>query len=311
MKTSETVKEIFSALVKAQAEFPTVKKDATNPHFKSRYAELSSFVEAAKPILRKYGLGVTQLLDSENSNTVTIYTMLIHESGEWIQSKYVTEPTKKDPQGYGSAITYGRRYSYASILGMVSDEDDDGNDASGLNHNQKPKPEQKKPESPKKDFTEILKKTWAQFQSDPTVTTLNAIMESLKLYGVPNETIQKYEVKAKDYMSSIPEPVRQETEGEEVVSYIKANGWRAAYDNIQNFKGSQQDILDVITESAISELKDVTSSLEKPEEFNEAMRVIGTDMPTPIKKVFFGMLKELAFQKDIAYNAKEKKFDAI
>lgn len=129
MKHSNDTKQVFAALVKAQAEMPTAPKDGNNPHFKSKYATLQSIAETAKPILKKNGLAICQTFETA-CDGVSIITSLVHESGEYITGSLFLKPTKNDPQGYGSAITYGRRYAMAAILGIVADEDDDANAAS-------------------------------------------------------------------------------------------------------------------------------------------------------------------------------------
>ena len=126
MIKSETVTELFKALVSFQAEAPIVKFDAENPFFHNKYASLANIVETCRPVLAKHNLAVTQLTVDDGG----VVTILAHNSGEYIGSKLVLKPTKPDPQGVGSAITYARRYSYTSILGIVTDEDDDATQAS-------------------------------------------------------------------------------------------------------------------------------------------------------------------------------------
>jgi len=128
MEKSQTISELAKALVKFQSEMKPVSFDANNPFFKSKYATLSALVQDATPILVKNGLAVSQLTEQEGSVT----TILMHTSGEYLSSTLTLKAVKDDPQGRGSAITYARRYAYASILGIVSDEDDDGNSATGL-----------------------------------------------------------------------------------------------------------------------------------------------------------------------------------
>lgn len=122
------VNELAKALNEFQAEVVTVSKDANNPFFKSKYAPLESIMKAALPVLTKHGLAVTQLIDNIDGNSA-LTTVLMHVSGQEIRSTMPLILAKEDPQGQGSAITYARRYSYASILGLVIDEDDDGNRA--------------------------------------------------------------------------------------------------------------------------------------------------------------------------------------
>lgn len=127
------MKNLLGALLKAQKEFPTLVKDATNPAFRSRYATLAAVQEAAFPVLHKHGLIVMQSVRTEVTEIgllVYVGATLYHvESGESVVQELGLSPGKTDPQGIGSAITYGRRYLLMTILGMAAD-DDDGNSAS-------------------------------------------------------------------------------------------------------------------------------------------------------------------------------------
>lgn len=126
---SEALNELAAALVAAQAEFPTVGKDSTNPFFKSKYADLATVVKTASPILSKHGLAVSQHVSASEGGSV-LTTYLLHSSGQYIAHDMPLLLPKQDPQGQGSAITYARRYSYMAVLGLVADEDDDANKAS-------------------------------------------------------------------------------------------------------------------------------------------------------------------------------------
>lgn len=129
MKKSDTIELLAAALSTAQGEFPTVKKDAANPFFKSKYADLASIIEAVRPILAKYGLSFSHIPDAETS---TVECMIMHKSGQWLSGTYPINPVKTDPQGVGSCYTYAKRYSISAMLGIaVSDEDDDGERAMG------------------------------------------------------------------------------------------------------------------------------------------------------------------------------------
>lgn len=129
MNSSEQINELATALAKAQAKIEGAAKDKANPHFKSKYADLASIMDACKEHLTSNGLSVVQVAESETGETVTIHTQLLHSSGQWIGGSLTMRPTKPDPQGIGSAITYARRYALAAIVG-VCPEDDDGNAAS-------------------------------------------------------------------------------------------------------------------------------------------------------------------------------------
>ena len=136
MKTSETFKEIAPALVKAIGEIPNPPKNAVNPHFKNRYADLASIIETVKPILLKNGLTVIQGSEADG-NIVTVRTRILHVSGEWIETSLTMAAAGSDPQKIGSAITYARRYSISSILNIAADDDDDGEE-NRKKENQKP-----------------------------------------------------------------------------------------------------------------------------------------------------------------------------
>jgi len=130
MNKSDTVKELAIALSKAQADMPPAELNAVNPFLKNKYADLGSIIKTAKPVLAKNGLAVSQLPVSDNGQ-IGVTTILMHSSGEWIESTMTMdigeEKGKSAAQVAGSVITYLRRYSLSSILGMYADEDTDGN----------------------------------------------------------------------------------------------------------------------------------------------------------------------------------------
>jgi hypothetical protein len=120
---SENIIDITAALIKLQSKLDFAAKDSINPHFKSKYADLSSVWAACKQLLTDNNLAVVQQLDIMESKNVLI-TTLIHSSGQWFKSIAPLNPVKNDPQGYGAAITYMRRYSLCAILGVIQDDDD-------------------------------------------------------------------------------------------------------------------------------------------------------------------------------------------
>jgi hypothetical protein len=125
--TKET--NIYQAFIAAQKAFGPALKTSTNPHFRSRYADLSACVEAVIDSLNNNGIGLIQTTH-ECETGVTVETLLVHESGQTITSGRLHVPaSKQDAQGYGSALTYARRYSLMAICG-IAPEDDDGNRAS-------------------------------------------------------------------------------------------------------------------------------------------------------------------------------------
>ncbi len=123
------MKQIASAMVKAQRQFAPALKTSSNPHFKSRYADLAACIEAVLDALNSNGVALIQQTH-ECESGVTVETLFVHESGETLSGGKLHVPASKaDPQGYGSALTYARRYSLMAAAG-IAPEDDDGNAAS-------------------------------------------------------------------------------------------------------------------------------------------------------------------------------------
>lgn len=127
MQHSESLAKLGPAIVKAQAEMQGAKKGANNPFFKSRYADLGAVMEATKEPLHNHGLSIMQF-PIAGAGMCGVSTILMHSSGEWMSEDCLLACTKQDPQAYGSAITYARRYGWQSVCGIPS-EDDDGNAA--------------------------------------------------------------------------------------------------------------------------------------------------------------------------------------
>jgi len=149
MRTSEDISKITAALVAAKRAFPRIIKDSDNPYFKSRYASLSTIMDAISGPLLDNGLVVVhgaELVPTENPVFVEqkkdrstesrmylrVTTRLVHaQSGQWIESHADMPMPGGDPQAGGSAMSYGRRYGVSALLALVTDDDDDGNAASG------------------------------------------------------------------------------------------------------------------------------------------------------------------------------------
>jgi hypothetical protein len=122
-------KNIAAAFVKAQRQFGPALKTSTNPHFRSKYADLSNCIEAVIDALNSNGIGLMQRT-YECKDGVMVETIFVHESGEVMECGLLHVPaSKQDPQSYGSALTYARRYSLLAATGLAP-EDDDGNSAS-------------------------------------------------------------------------------------------------------------------------------------------------------------------------------------
>ena len=116
--------ELAKSLVKAQAAMSHAAKDSKNPHFKSAYSSLASVIDAVRPHLAENGLAFVQMLHTADGG-VAVETVLIHESGEQLSCGTLFIPaSKQDAQGFGSALTYAKRYSLQSALGVASADDD-------------------------------------------------------------------------------------------------------------------------------------------------------------------------------------------
>ena len=122
--TSETFAQLAAALAKAQGQMKAAEMDGLNPHFKSRYATLANVWDAARKPLSDNGLSLTQIIQGD-----ALITLLMHESGEWLQATYELTKAGGAPQQFGSELTYARRYSLSALVGIISDEDDDANAA--------------------------------------------------------------------------------------------------------------------------------------------------------------------------------------
>jgi hypothetical protein len=128
VNASQTIAALAASMAKAQASIEGATKDKTNPHFRSNYADLSSVVAAIKQPLADNGLWYTQVMHDAEA-AAKVETIIVHSSGEWLSCGVLSVPVvKNDAQGYGSALTYARRYSLSAAFG-VAPEDDDGNAA--------------------------------------------------------------------------------------------------------------------------------------------------------------------------------------
>ena len=129
MNKSESIAALAAALATAQGSMKGAVKDSANPFFKSKYADLASVVEAIRSAFSANGLSYIQTIQPSDRDEVRVETMILHSSGEWISCGVLALPVSKvDAQGYGSALTYARRYSLSAAVG-VAPEDDDGNAA--------------------------------------------------------------------------------------------------------------------------------------------------------------------------------------
>ena len=140
MLKSEQVNELAAALAKAQGQIEGAKKSSSNPFFKSKYADLAECWNTCREALTANEISVIQMPEEINENgRLNITTMLAHSSGQYISSTLTMTVTKLDPQAIGSAITYGRRYALAAMVGLAQ-EDDDGEKAMARQEKKDKKP---------------------------------------------------------------------------------------------------------------------------------------------------------------------------
>ena len=179
LEKSEAIDAIAAALAKFQAAVAAVKKDGNNPFFKSKYATLENIIETVREPLSKQGLSFSQFPNGENGLT----TILLHLSGQYLMATYTMKPKDNTPQGIGSAITYMRRYALSAVLGIATEEDDDGNAASQAKSERVTpyKVERKVPAADDEAGGSVI-------QTDPTVDEKKHIVATLKKLGKATKT---------------------------------------------------------------------------------------------------------------------------
>lgn len=179
--------KLFAAMAKAFPEIEGATKDSNNPAFKSKYADLSSVVEAIKPALIKHGLFFAQMMH-EQQGGVCIETIVCHDSGEQMSfGKLFVPAGKQDAQGYGSALTYARRYSLMTAFG-VCPEDDDGNAAS------RPAPQRQEADSDRIDAEQLAV---LQTLTSQAGTDLKNLCTFYKIGALPELPASGYEALVK------------------------------------------------------------------------------------------------------------------
>ena len=136
MNKSDQLDKLATALCKAQGKIKHAVKDSKNPFFKSSYADLTSVWDAIRDAFQAEGLSVAQIPSTNDDGVACLETVLLHSSGQFLSGRIPLNPAKNDPQGFGSAITYMRRYALQAIAGVCAD-DDDGEAAHGRGNNKK------------------------------------------------------------------------------------------------------------------------------------------------------------------------------
>lgn len=200
---SESITEIAKAFVKFQAEVKNPFNSTENSFFGNKYATLADVLNEVRPVMAKHGLSILQIPSIEKG-MVCLTTLLLHESGEWIEpDPLMMSVEKQNAQGIGSSLTYARRYSISAILGVASEDDDDGNEASQPGKKPTPKPAKKTPtktkpsENPKESgLKEMIDEATEKAKTlQAAGVDQKEIMEVFRLKGYPNpNTIPSVEI---------------------------------------------------------------------------------------------------------------------
>ena len=161
MNTEHATPALFAALASAQAEIENAAKNAANPHFRSKYADLAEVLNTVRPVFAKHGLSIVQSTGFDGQ-MVSVTTLVGHKDGGYLTSVASCVPAKTDAQGVGSATTYLRRYSLAAMAG-VAQEDDDGNAAA---HDRKPQARQiaKVSEAQRAELQDLIDQTGTEVE---------------------------------------------------------------------------------------------------------------------------------------------------
>ena len=215
---SSEINELAGALSLAQGDMNPAKKGASNPFFKSKYADLAEVIEASRQPLSENDLSIVQYADDG-----FVVTQLMHSSGQWIRGRLRIQPKDNTPQGIGSALSYARRYSWQMLIGQASGDDDDGEAAMGRAGSAydpahaKPAPKKKankrKP-APKKEEKPKTVTTGEVKQKEPKTKTTGEVLED----GKGNSAVMTVEQEEKEDALELP----QQEDADDAESIIKA-----------------------------------------------------------------------------------------
>ena len=200
MEHSESIKNLAKALAKFQGEVKDPAKNENNPFFKSKYVPLDALIEAVRPTLATNGLSIIQM-PSGDGKTISMRTVILHESGEWIESDlFSLIIAKADAQGAGSGVTYARRYQLGAVLNIGWTEDDDGNSISGHEVKSAPKAQakpqpkpQKQPSAPPKEPNErdVLLRKIADEAKKKGIAPADLSKAAKFVYTTPEKPIER------------------------------------------------------------------------------------------------------------------------
>lgn len=194
MKQSDSIDKLAPSFCKFQAEVGDVIKNSNNPFYKSKYADLTQVLETVRKPLADNGLSIIQGNEqSDIPETINITTRLLHESGQYIDSGALTlHITKKDPQMAGSAVTYGRRYQLASLLGLIQADDDANTHVTQPNQQQPPKKTETKPPAPKPTGKQQQARSNGAYDKELYKTRIKEQLTELDALGKDLEEVLRY-----------------------------------------------------------------------------------------------------------------------
>lgn len=190
---SEQIDKLMPAVVKAWSSIEAAVKNSTNPHLKNHYADLSSLMDAIKQPMADNGLAVFQPVSSMEGDLpgAIVETYIMHTSGQWMMSSFSMVSNDRKPQAIGATITYARRYALGAMLGMVAEEDDDGNSGSGTTGPRQSAPRPTPQPQPKPQSAPTKTEPAAEADNDTEVARQlrNKLME---LTGTDMTVIKQY-----------------------------------------------------------------------------------------------------------------------
>lgn len=193
--TEDAHANLPEALIAIQRDMPAVERDGSSHH--GKYTTLGHLLAKAKPVLSQHGVAVCQFPSMNHEGRPTLRTLLIHESGDTLESEALLSPVKNDPQSHGSALTYMRRYALAAALGISDQEDKDGQTPGG-----------RRSQAPTLDKAKVaeLKAAFKKFKEDHegrfTYNDLNTLLGGLGIDGLNQFNAQGFESRLRSLSSA-------------------------------------------------------------------------------------------------------------
>jgi len=236
MDQSDDIKDLVTALIKAQAEIQFAPLDKTNPHYKNDYASLESVINTVKGPLGRHGLCVTQLTNVTQSGQVVLITQISHTSGQFLRGVYPVISSKEgSPQAMGSGLSYSKRYALQAAL-LVPTQDDDGNEAEG-------KPSSPAAPQPTNRITSTMSPKEAYSEQEPPPWTV------ADEFSVPDYNSMTPEQKTVEKPRMLQSGGPSEKQLKRLYAISKSAGWnQAEVDNfiVENFKVYSREELSIL-----------------------------------------------------------------